>query len=146
MSQGGRGRTRAPRTYDADTAQAEGALAITLGGEKWVAPEPDNDTMKAVLACEAEWTARMDAEAAKRGEADPGSDEARSSLVAEAELGVDSLAPQLELLVFRADDNGQPVWDAPLTADFLAEHRISARQQGLLLRQILGEGDARLGT
>lgn len=118
-----------PRLVDVDAQAAEGATIYTIGGRMWYAAEPSLDTFKEVLAAAPDGTSKVDAEGKPIA---PTREETNTSL--------DSMLPQLQLLLVEWDKETNTATAAVPDAEFLQKN-LSVKRAGTILREILGEGE-----
>lgn len=102
----------APRVIDVDQARQEGAVLYKIGGRLWLAPEPDMDTLRDIVLLDVQAMVNAANELQKSRtaieqdirDAEPGAlEEAGQGTLA----GIDALIPQLQRLLFLANEEGQ---------------------------------------
>lgn len=105
-----------PREFNADEKAKEATLRVTIGGKVFLAEEPTLATMKKV------------AERVPKGKRDEDDPDA-------LEKDIDSVFPQLEVLL-KGEDDGKPP-----TKKHVEEH-LTMRRAGELIRELMGSPEA----
>lgn len=93
-----------PRVVDVDAQRDEGAVVFKIGGAYWVAPEPDIDTLKLVVQQDVH--AYMAAGKQLRAYVDDPSYNPDNDPGTATMAGVEALIPQLQQLLFAANEAG----------------------------------------
>lgn len=108
------------KQFDADEKANEGSLEVTIGGKKFIAQEPTLSVMKRL------------AEAAPKSTPEDDKEKSESERMSE---GIDSIFPQLEILLRDMETN------LPPDREFIEEH-LSMRRAGEMIQALMGEDDA----